>query len=228
MLDFSKLNVGLTNRCRLLCPECTRNSPEFKYIHSLYDINVEHFKDFIVGCNPREILFCGNWGDPIYTENFLGLLASLKSTIPFCSIFIHTNGSGKSTAWWEEFASILGHRDHVKFSVDGTPENYNKYRINSKWEDVENAIKTCVATKRKLNKRTRYTWKHLVFSYNENTIMESYEKSRELGIDFVLQESIVNTNHQITPSGGGNWLNPSRPFIEIKREFNERKSKSVL
>ena len=228
MLDFSKLNVGITNRCRLLCPECTRNSPSNKYIHSMFDINTEHFKEFLVEANPKEILLCGNWGDPIYAENFLGLLASLKSLIPYCSINIHTNGSGKSTEWWEEFASILSNRDHVQFSIDGTPDNYTQYRINSKWEDVENAIKTCVSIKRKLGKSTRYTWKHLVFSYNENTIMQAYEKSQELGIQFTLQESMVNDGHDITLSGGGKWLAPSRPFIEIKKEFNERKSKSVL
>lgn len=228
MIDFEVLHVGLTNRCRLLCPECTRNSPNNKYIQSMFDINVEHFKKFLVDCNPVEILFCGNWGDPIYSEDFLGLLREIKNSHSRARIIIHTNGTGKSIEWWEEFASLLEKNDIVFFSIDGTPENYTKYRINSKWDDVENAINTCVATSAKLSKETTFFWKHLVFSYNENTIMESYKKSQELGIDFQLQQSMVFGEAQHTESGGGTWLRPSRPFSEIEKEFNEQKNITLL
>lgn len=228
MISFKNLHVGLTNRCRLLCSECTRNAPDNKYIHSMFDIDVNHFKKFLVECKPWEILFCGNWGDPIYSEDFLGLLRELKTKYPVARITIHTNASGKSTEWWEEFAEIIGNQDIVFFSIDGTPENYTKYRINSKWEDVENAVKTCVRIKNKLNKKTRYIWKHLVFSYNENTLIEAYNKSKELGITFQLQESMVFGNIWETEFKGGRWLQTSRPFEEIEKEFNERKDKSLL
>lgn len=228
MISFKHLHVGLTNRCRLLCPECTRNSPNNKYIHSMFDINPEHFKKFLVECKPWEILFCGNWGDPIYSEDFLGLLRELKTKYPVARIIIHTNASGKTTEWWEEFAEIIGSQDIVFFSIDGTPENYNRYRINSKWEDVENAIKTCVRIKKELNKKTRYIWKHLVFSYNENTLIESYKKSKELDIAFQLQESMVFGERLKTVSGGGKWLRVTRPFAEIEKEFNEQKDNPLL
>ena len=228
MIDFKVLHVGLTNRCRLLCPECTRNITTNKYIHSMFDIDIEYFKKFLVDCKPQEILFCGNWGDPIYSENFLGLLKEIKSSHTDTKIVIHTNASGKSTAWWEEFTSILNEFDVVFFSIDGTPANYTNYRINSKWEDVENAVKTCVATSAKLNTNTRFIWKHLVFSYNENTIMESYKKSKELGIDFNLQESMVSDGAVKTVSGGGSWLKTTRTFSEIEEEFNEQKNNTLL
>lgn len=228
MIDFKVLHVGLTNRCRLLCPECTRNSKNNKYIHSMFDINVDYFKKFLVDCDPWEILFCGNWGDPIYAEDFLGLVREIKASHTKARIIVHTNGTGKSTEWWEEFASLLGKNDIVFFSIDGTPENYTNYRINSKWDDVENAIKTCVATSAKLGKETEFFWKHLVFSYNENTIMQSYNKSKELGIGFQLQESMVFGNALRTETGGGLWLRPTRPFSEIEAEFNEQKNKPLL
>jgi len=194
----------------------------------MFDIDTEHFKKFLIECQPWQILFCGNWGDPIYSEDFLGLLRELKTKHPNVEILIHTNGSGKSTEWWEELATILGNQDIVFFSVDGTPENYTKYRINSKWDDVENAIRTCVRVKNDLNKTTRHIWKHLVFSYNENTILESYKKSLELGIEFQLQQSLVFGSALHTNSGGGAWLKPSRPFEEIEKEFNEQKDNPLL
>jgi len=194
----------------------------------MFDIDIKHFKKFLVDCRPWEVLFCGNWGDPIYAEDFLGLVREIKSTYSLARIIVHTNGTGKSTKWWEEFASLLGKNDIVFFSIDGTPENYTKYRINSKWDDVENAIKTCVETSAKLDKKTEFFWKHLVFSYNENTIMESYKKSKELGIGFQLQHSMVFGNAALTETGGGTWLRPSRPFSEIEAEFNEQKNNTLL
>jgi MoaA/NifB/PqqE/SkfB family radical SAM enzyme len=194
----------------------------------MFDINPEHFKTFLISCKPFEIFFCGNWGDPIYAEDFLGLLASIKSELPDTRIVLHTNGSGKSTAWWEQFASMLSDKDIIFFSIDGTPENYATYRVNSKWEDVENAVKTCIAVKEKLKLKTTYIWKHLVFSYNENTIIEAYNKSLELGLDFQLQESMVFGYLEKTTVGGGTWLRISKPFSEIEKEFNEQKNKSLL
>jgi hypothetical protein len=155
-------------------------------------------------------------------------LKEIKESHNSTRIVIHTNASGKSTAWWEEFTSLLNENDVVFFSIDGTPTNYIKYRINSKWEDVENAVKTCVATSARLNTKTKFIWKHLVFSYNENTIMESYKKSKELGISFNLQESMVPDDTVKTETGGGSWLKPTRPFSEIEAEFNEQKSNPLL
>ena len=40
MIDFKCLHVGLTNRCRLLCPECTRTTPHNKYIHNMFDMDI--------------------------------------------------------------------------------------------------------------------------------------------------------------------------------------------
>jgi len=222
MIDFTLLHVGLTNRCRLLCPECTRTTPHNKYIHNMFDIDVEYFKEFLLGCNPNVITFCGNWGDPIYSKDFIGLVHSIKQEHPTCQIITHTNGSGKSAEWWERLMAEFNEHDLLFFSIDGSPENYMKYRVNSQWEDVETAIKSCVKVNNAKVKKARIKWKHIVFSFNENTIMDSYEKSIELGIGFELQHALV-----VVP-GGNDWLAPSRPFEEIEHEFNQQKSKSVL
>lgn len=215
IIDFSNLHVGLTNRCRLECPECARTSLGGRYIQKMFDLDVEYFKKFLIECNPYMILFCGNWGDPIYSKDFIGLVRSIKSSNPDCAIWIHTNGSGKRTEWWEELISVLQDNDILVFSIDGNPENYNKYRINSEWTDVENAVKTSIATKHKLNKKTRIEWKHLVFSYNENTINQSYELSKKLGFDnFYLQQGMVFS---------APWLTTSKPFREIEDEFHKQK-----
>lgn len=220
MIDFTDLHVGLTNRCRLLCPECTRTQLDNRYIQNMFDLDSEFFKKFLVDCMPNRILFCGNWGDPIYSKDFVGLVRAIKTQNPGCQLQIQTNGSGKSQNFWTNLATELLDNDILIFSIDGSPENYNKYRVNSTWEDVELAAKTVIETKKQLGKKTSIAWKHLVFSYNEETIDQAYDKSVELGFDqFFLQQSMVANEK---------WLSITRPFREIERDFYDRKNKRLL
>ena len=188
----------------------------------MFDMDIEYFKEFLLGCNPEVITFCGNWGDPIYSKDFIGLVHSIKKEHPTCQIITHTNGSGKSAEWWERLMAEFNEHDLLFFSIDGSPENYTQYRVNSEWSDVETAIKSCVKVNNTKEKKARIKWKHIVFSFNENTIMQAYEKSLELGIGFELQHALV-----VVP-GGNDWLATSRPFEEIENEFEQQKSKSVL
>jgi MoaA/NifB/PqqE/SkfB family radical SAM enzyme len=223
MFDFTNLHIGITNRCRLQCPECTRTDPENKYIQSLFDLDAEEFNKFLITCNPKSILFCGNWGDPIYAKDFIKVIATLRANFKNLKISIHTNGSGKKAEWWEQLMSTLGDRDRLIFSIDGTPDNYTKYRINSNWESVELAVKTCIRYKKSNNKKTSIEWKHIVFSYNENTIDESFKLSQKLGFDkFSLAYGLVYA------SGENTWLEVAKPFKKLEKAFHERKNNSVL
>lgn len=223
MFNFKDLHVGLTNRCRLLCPECARTPVGGRFIQSMFDLDIEYFKKFLIEVQPERILFCGNWGDPIYSKDFVSLIRSLKLNNPNLEIKIHTNGSGKSTEWWQSLMSVMNSRDLLIFSIDGSPDNFNKYRINAKWEDVSNAAKTCIEYKKLNDYAPKIYWKHLVFSYNQDTINSSYELSKTMGFDlFFLQHSLVDEANENA------WLATTKPFNEIEKEFNDYKNKSLL
>jgi MoaA/NifB/PqqE/SkfB family radical SAM enzyme len=217
VFDFKDLHVGLTSRCRLQCLECTRNDPDATYMTKNGDMDIDHFIRFLLACAPRRILFCGNWGDPIYARGFLELLRRLREELPEVEIMIHTNGFGRSPKWWSLLMQTLGDYGKLIFSIDGVPDNYTKYRVNSRWSSVEAGIKACVGYKNEHKLKTSIEWKYLVFSYNEHCIQEAYELSSLLGFDrFYLQRSIVNN----TIYGRHRWLSITRPFSEIEREFN--------
>jgi MoaA/NifB/PqqE/SkfB family radical SAM enzyme len=223
MFNFKNLHVGLTNRCRLLCPECARTSLGGRYIQNMFDLDTEYFKKFLLEAQPERILFCGNWGDPIYSKDLVELMRVLKENNPILEIMIHTNGSGKSTEWWESLMSVMNEHDYLIFSIDGTPENFNKYRINAKWDDVENAAKTCIAYKKATGNGPKIGWKHLVFSYNQDTLKTSYALSKVMDFDFFFLQ------HSLVEEGNGNdWLATTKPFNEIEEEFNDYKNKSLL
>lgn len=214
MLDFTNLHVGTTSRCTLLCPECTRNMSGSKYITDLRDLDTDFFTKFLSDISIKHILFCGNWGDPIYTKGFLEMLTSIKNANPNCSVTIHTNGAYKATAWWKRLMGVLQDNDRLIFSIDGTPENYSNYRRNTDWSSVKTAIETAVDTKQKTCKATSVEWKYIVFSYNEHTILDAYKLSKEYGFDnFFLQEALISETPDLTPS---------RSFEEIQKEFYEQ------
>ena len=156
-------------------------------------------------------------------SNVAPVLADDTNSTTETTAVSHTNGSGKSTEWWQSLMSVLNAHDSLIFSIDGTSENFNKYRINAKWDDVENAAKTCIEYKKQKGLGPKLYWKHLVFSYNQDTITSSYELSKTMGFDlFFLQHSLVEEGN------GNDWLATTRPFNEIEEEFNDYKNKSLL
>jgi MoaA/NifB/PqqE/SkfB family radical SAM enzyme len=218
ILDFKNLHVGITNRCRLLCPVCARTSIGGRFIQNMFDLDQEHFTKFLVDSEPETILFCGNWGDPVYAKDFISTVREVKRNNPKCKVAIHTNGSGKSTEWWEELISVLNDCDVLHFSIDGTPDNFNTYRINAKWDDVENAAKSCIAYKKKQGYGPSITWKYIVFSYNQDSILEAYKLSKAMNFDdFLLQPSLVEE------TGENSWLKMTDTFNKIEEKFNEQR-----
>lgn len=214
MIDFKNLHVGLTNRCALACPECPRSADWKEYIYSMVDADVSLFKQFLSNPEIESILFCGNWGDPIYARDFLGLIQHIRQANPKCYIRIHTNGAFKPVQWWRNLTEALDDRYQLVFSIDGIPSNYTTYRRNSSWDSVKTAVETVLKYRNSKAKWASIEWKYIVFSYNEHDIISAFELSQDLGFDkFRVVRALITED----PT-----LEPSRPFEEIRREFLDR------
>lgn len=214
MTKIKEVHLGITNRCRLACLVCARNDKTSDTMQKIQDIALEDIKKFLLSASPRKVFFCGVYGDPIYHPDFIEIIRFMKQELPYTMIIIHTNGTGKKDEWWHELISLLTRKDSIYFAIDGSPENYHNYRINSKWSEVEQAVKACVKARDSINNYTKIIWKYLVFSFNEDTIYESYLKCKELGMSgFDLRQAYTSETTQ--------WLKTTRPFSEIKSEFDE-------
>lgn len=122
----------------------------------------------------KKINLCGNYGDPIYHPEFYDLVGQLKQR--GCSIKIDTNGSYRSTEWWQQLVTLFDSTDTVVFSVDGTPENFTNYRINADWPSIERAMRICAQSS------ARTVWKYIVFSYNQDDIETVDQLRSQLGL----------------------------------------------
>ena len=172
------LHIEPTNICTLECAGCARTRfiqqwPQHWRNHSLDTAVLMKFLDINLTNVP--VLFCGNYGDPIYHPDFVSMIQAFKQR--GSQIKIITNGSHKKSKWWQELTSWLDKNDQVVFSVDGIPENFTQYRKNADWPSIQAAMSICAQA------RCMTTWKFIPFLFNQTDIDQARTTSQSLGID---------------------------------------------
>ena len=202
-------NIDLCSRCRLECPLCARQQ------RSDYRNGVDLPFDTI----PKllkyydKLNFCGTFGDPIYHPDFLDMLKYLdaRSAGELAHIEIHTNGTGKKLAWWEEALSLCQDRSEWIFALDGLSSTNHIYRVNSDWDEVWRVMKLGV------DLRASVSWQFIRFSFNEHQVEEAKELAGEHGIKFVLVDSSRSTTET-------EWMIPAH----VRRTPNFKKTKTIF
>ena len=175
--EIQGFHIEPTNMCTLKCPGCARTRfiehwPQHWHNRNL-DINdLLHFLD--IDLTGKKFSLCGNYGDPIYHPQMIELVQRLKYKGAIVSIT--TNGSYKDASWWQALVELLDYSDRIVFSVDGSPANFNKYRINGDWESIRSGME--IVAKGTCNS----VWKYIAFAFNENDIEPTRELSRRIGI----------------------------------------------
>lgn len=212
------IHLEPTNICTLKCPGCARTRfidqwPKHWKNHSLDRSVLMRFLD--LDLENIQISMCGNYGDPIYHPDLIGMVRDLKSR--GATISLTTNGSHRKRTWWQDLVNELSANDCVTFSVDGVPENFIQYRINGDWETIQEAVEVCAAASCKTK------WKFIPFSFNEDTVEQARQLSTDLGID---QFQIVNSDRfdEVTM-----YLRPTKNPIGIKwyNQQNWKQSSSI-
>jgi MoaA/NifB/PqqE/SkfB family radical SAM enzyme len=178
-------HIEPTNICTLKCAGCARTRfidqwPKYWKNHNL---DIDQLLSFLdIDLSGKHMSLCGNYGDPIYHSDFINFVAKLKQA--GTRISITTNGSYRPQIWWQELIEYLDSEDTIRFSIDGTPDNFTQYRINADWPSIQTAIETCVASS------CQTIWKYIPFSYNQSSIDQAKKLCQDLGVDsFLLDPS---------------------------------------
>jgi MoaA/NifB/PqqE/SkfB family radical SAM enzyme len=176
-MDVNGFHIEPTNICTLKCAGCARTLflnqwPNHWKNHSL---SIEQLLKFLdVSLVDKQIVLCGNYGDPIYHPDFINFVKQLKDRGAHISII--TNGSYRKSHWWRELVSILDKKDKIKFSVDGTFENFTEYRVNADRDSILEGMKICS------DSTVQTVWKYIPFLFNQETIDEAKKISESIGI----------------------------------------------
>jgi MoaA/NifB/PqqE/SkfB family radical SAM enzyme len=201
------IHIELTNKCTLKCSRCARTTFIEKFGTKKwknFDIDHDDLMSFLdIDLTGMSVYLCGNYGDPIYHNDIIGIVKSLK--LKNANISIVTNGSYKTEKWWKLLTAELTSSDEIAFSIDGLPNNFTQYRTNADWPSIEIAIKTVVLS------NVKTSWRYIPFSFNENDINSARDFALSSGIDEFI----------ITPSDRwieNDWLKPKNYFGPVQNQ----------
>ena len=225
LLSHKRIHIELSSKCTLKCPRCPRTELHPNSLNR--EISATEFQrafttDLLKEI--QEIMFCGDIGDPIYAQDFLPIVKYIKQTSPSLSLVIVTNGSYKSTEWWQELGQCLKPNDRVTFSIDGWDQASNEqYRVNSDFNSI-------VVGARALRQSTRaqLNWSAIYFKFNEDKMPYIQDLARELGFDTfdaVLSSKfdnqyIVDGIDTLKPVGG--WIAKTSQYERLHKKLNSR------
>jgi MoaA/NifB/PqqE/SkfB family radical SAM enzyme len=175
--DIRDVHLELTTKCQARCPMCPRriNGGPINPLIEITDIGLDTFKkwfpiDFVRQLD--SLFMCGNYGDPIMSQDCALILDYLKTTNPRIRLSMHTNGSARDTAFWKELARL---EVRVVFGIDGLEDTHALYRIGTVFDKIiDNAYDFIQAG-------GHAEWHMLVFQHNEHQIDECHRLSQQLG-----------------------------------------------
>lgn len=193
------IQIDLISTCNAKCLHCYRQTVVGREnIHYEKNIHVDPKAFKLALQDPcfndlEEILFCGNYGDPMASAHLLEILDYLDEIKPHLGLIFHTNGSLGSKDLWAQLALRLNGRGRfVKFAIDGLEDTNHIYRRAVSWGSVmENAQSFIQAG-------GRAAWMFVVFDHNEHQIEEARELSKQLG--FARFETRKNFASNYNPS----------------------------
>jgi sulfatase maturation enzyme AslB (radical SAM superfamily) len=141
----------------------------------LHEITLEQFKvwfseDFIKQLD--NLFMCGDLGDPIIAKDTLEIFQYLRKVNPTISLSMHTNGSARTSAWWQELAKA---NVRVIFGIDGLADTHSLYRVNTDWNSIIKNATTFI------QEGGIAEWHMLVFKHNEHQVDDCRQLSSDLG-----------------------------------------------
>lgn len=197
LFNTSEIHVELSSKCTLKCPRCPRT--ELKPEQLNQEISLQEFQQAFSPAMLSQVnrfVFCGDIGDPIYAKDLIPIVKYIKSKHR-PSVSIVTNGSYKSTEWWQELGGVLGPHDKVTFSVDGWDDaSNNLYRVNSNWSSITAGIRALRASS-----GCKIIWSAIYFNFNEQHMQKMSDCAAELGADEFVSVRSTKFGYQYFTNG---------------------------
>lgn len=176
------IQIDLVSTCNAKCLHCYRQTVVGKenvnYVKNIH-IDPKAFK--LALQDPKfdhleEILFCGNYGDPIASDHLIEILDGIKEIKPNLHIIFHTNGGLGSKELWTQLAKRLnGRGKFVKFAIDGLEDTNHIYRRAVSWKTIMENAETFIKA------GGRAVWMFIIFNHNQHQVEEARALSEKMG-----------------------------------------------
>jgi len=121
-----------------MCARNVNGGKEREFVGN-YDITLDTFKKWFPKSflkNLRNFYSCGNYGDPIISQDCLEIHQYIRSINRDCHLGIHTNGSARSVEWWKDLAKAIDGNHMCTFGIDGFEDSHVLYRRGTSWKKI--------------------------------------------------------------------------------------------
>ena len=231
MFNYDKIKtvqLELTMSCNAACPQCARN------VNGIEIPNLPKISwtiDKIKSCFSKEfieqldlIYFCGSHGDPFMCVDFLDIAKYFTECNPKIKIGVHTNGSLRSTKFYEECAKNI---DFIAFAIDGLEDTNHLYRKNCKWTKIIDNASAFI------NAGGHAEWDYVVFKHNQHQVNEAKQVSERLGFkNFNVKKTsrFLNYNHKLVDyydTSDGHKIYPPTDVKYLNKAYDKLKSTNL-
>lgn len=211
---YGSINIETSNRCPLLCPQCTRanlfqpkNSRQYeditRRIKAGFDLPLSD-SEKLLKFSDNEVYLCGQLSDPVYWKYFFDFLL-LTQKYKNIKLGIHTAASQKNLEWYRE-AFKQSHTNVVwRFGIDGFEDTSPIYRKN---QNTKLLFEAMLLGK---SMGIAIEWHFIVFEHNEHQIDRAKDYAKKHSIDLFF----VKSNRK----GGG---------VSIPRFWRPENNKEVI
>lgn len=228
--NVEAIDIECTTFCNLRCPECLREIDK-EWVGSILNSTHVTREDCEKWFNPdhlvnfNELRFCGAIDEAAANPHLFDIInyfkevfiSRLKDDRDFF-IDIRSNGSIKTTAWWEELAHTLPRNHRVVFGIDGADEVSEIYRVGSSFKKVINNATAFIKA------GGLASWQFIEFEHNKHQIEEAQQKSIELGFGSfnVMSSSRDDRSGDIKHISVDSIKPPANKSVIMKAEKKER------
>ena len=175
--QLKSLHIELTTRCNARCPMCVRNYRGHDYNSgyptcelTLTDIEQMFTADVLSQLKGCTANFNGNVGD---FSNARDGAEIVKFFIDHnIKVRINTNGSTRSTEWWNRLA-MPG--VSIGFALDGLADTHHLYRQDTDWQKIIDNARAYIAA------GGHAVWRFVPFDHNRHQEQACKDMSRVLG-----------------------------------------------
>lgn len=182
--EFTDIHIELTDKCQASCPMCARNysgGAERPFVGQ-HDLTLEKFKTWFtpeILQGIKNFYACGNYGDPIIAQDCLEIFQYIRDSNPSIYLGIHTNGSARTTSWWESLAKTLHGSHTVTFGIDGFADSHVMYRRGTDWNKIIDNARAFI------NAGGYAAVDCLIFEHNEHEADEFEKHMLDIGFKYV-------------------------------------------
>jgi len=180
--DINILQIEPTTYCNARCPHCPRfdNQGNLHADLNLGHLNIdaiEHNLELKNMTNLRTVILEGDKGDPLMHPKIAKIIDIFAMAPSQPEVRLVTNGSIRSSAWWQQLAQKNYSNLQVVFSIDGLEDVNHLYRIGLNYKNIMDNVQSFISN------GGHATWKFILFHHNEHQLDQICKLSQQLGFE---------------------------------------------